>query len=112
MKITRRYSGSDGESHFEDVDLPMQDGVDPGEIRSQIFTAKNIIFRETNGQANVDWHHAPARQFVMWLTGQVEVAVGDGSKRVFSTGDIILAEDLTGHGHIMRSLNQGTRTSI
>ncbi len=112
MKITRLYTGSDGESHFEDIDLPMQAGVDPGEIRTETFPAKGILFRETSSQFDVNWHNAPPRQYVITISGQGEITVGDGTKRVFGPGDIMLAEDLTGRGHITRALNNKPRISI
>jgi len=36
---------------------------------------------------------------VITLEGQVEVGLGDGTKRVFGVGDVLLADDLTGRGH-------------
>jgi len=44
------------------------------------------------------------------LEGEVEI--GDGSKRRFGPGDILLAEDTSGRGHISRSLRNQPRTSI
>jgi quercetin dioxygenase-like cupin family protein len=112
MKITRLYTGTDGESHFEDVDLPMQEGVDKGEIRTETFAAKGVLFRETSSDFKVDWHPAPARQYVITIEGEGEITVGDGTKRVFRPGSIMLAEDLTGHGHVTRALHNKPRTSI
>jgi uncharacterized cupin superfamily protein len=36
------------------------------------------------------------------LSGEMEVEIGDGSKRRFKAGDVLLAEDTTGQGHITR----------
>ena len=38
------------------------------------------------------------------MTGKMEVTVGDGTSRVLNPGDVLLAEDLTGQGHQVRSL--------
>jgi uncharacterized cupin superfamily protein len=46
-----------------------------------------------------DWHPAPQRQFVIILSGQLEIGFEDGSKRVFGAGDARLVEDTTGKGH-------------
>ena len=112
MKITRLYTGADGESHFQDIDLPMVEGVDKGEIRTETFATKGVLFRETSSDFKVDWHPAPARQFVITIQGRGEITVGDGTKRIFGPGDIMLAEDLTGHGHITRALDNKPRVSI
>ncbi len=111
MRVTRLYTGKDGESHFEEIDLPFKE-YDPSEKRTDTIKATGIIFRETAANFNYEWHTAPARQFVITLQGQAEITVGDGSKHLFGPGDIMLAEDLTGHGHITRAVNNQTRISI
>ena len=111
MKFTRLYTGPDGESHFEDVEVPLEDtgGVDR---RSEVMKATGIFFRETGGDYYIDWHNAPRRQFVITLEGEVEVVIGDGTKRRFGPGDILLVEDTTGRGHISRAVNNQPRTTI
>jgi hypothetical protein len=111
MKITRLYTGRDGESHFEEVDIPLHD-QDGAERKSELMKATGIIFRETSGEYDHDWHNAPRRQFVISLVGQVEIVVGDGTRREFGPGDIMLAEDTTGRGHVSRSVNNQPRKSI
>lgn len=111
MKITRIYTGSDGQSHFEDVDIPLKQ-YRQGENRSELMRAKGIILRETSADFNWGWHNAPGRQFVITLKGEAEIEVGDGTKRRFGPGDIMLAEDLTGQGHITRGVRGRPRTSI
>jgi hypothetical protein len=34
----------------------------------------------------------------------MEIGIGDGTKRRFGPGDVVLADDLTGRGHTTRSL--------
>jgi hypothetical protein len=41
-------------------------------------------------------------QFVVNITGRVEITVSDGDKRSFGPGTILLAEDVTGKGHTSR----------
>ena len=111
MKATRLYTGIDGESHFEDIDIDLKSfGV--GERRSDLIKAGGILFRETEGTLDQEWHHPPARQFVITLRGKGEIEVGDGTKRVFGPGDVMLAEDLTGRGHITRGVGKEKRVSI
>ena len=110
MKVTRLYSGADGESHFQDIDFPVN-GAGPEKL-SELVKATGIIFRETTGVYDVDWHTAPRRQFVINLEGQVELIVKDGTKRILGPGDILLAEDTTGRGHISRAVNNQPRKSI
>ena len=111
MQITRLYTGTDGESHFEDVSIPLDDKGAIGKI-SEPLKAAGILFRETGRDYNYAWHNAPQRQFVIMLEGEVEIEIGDGSKRRFGPGDILLAEDTTGRGHISRTINNQPRKSI
>jgi hypothetical protein len=111
MKVTRLYTGPDGESHFEDIDIPLKDGGPIGRL-SEIIQATGIIFRETGPDYDYNWHNAPRRQFIVMLDGAVDIEVGDGTKRRFMTGDILLAEDTTGRGHISRAVDNQPRTSI
>jgi hypothetical protein len=111
MKITRLYTGPDGMSVFEDMDIELKDKGNIGFL-SEPYKAKSIIFRETDGSYNYNWHNAPQRQLVIMVDGEVEIEVGDGTKRRFSTGDIILTEDVTGQGHISRAVDKKPRKSI
>ena len=110
MKVTRLYTGNDGESHFEDVDFPVE-GEGPEKI-SRLVKSTGIMFRETSGSFDMTWHPAPRRQFVVNLEGKVELIVGDGSSRILGPGDILLAEDITGRGHISRAVNNQPRKSL
>ena len=111
MRITRLYAGSDGKSHFEDIDMPLVDN-EAGDRRSEFIEATGIVLRETSGEFNIDWHNAPRRQFVITLAGEGEIIVGDGTSRRFGPGDIMLAEDTTGQGHITRAVGERPRISI
>ena len=110
-KITRLYTSLDGESHFEEMEIPIEDKG--GIIRqSKSFRAAEITFIETDGDYNYDWHNVPNRRFVIQIEGELEIEVGDGTKRRFSPGDILLAEDTTGRGHITHTVNNQPRKAI
>lgn len=111
MKITRLYTGSDGKSHFEDVEIHLTE-VAPTDWRSKFTRASGIIFRETSPRYDLDFHVAPQRQYVITVKGYVEIIVGDGTSRRFGPGDIMLAEDTNGQGHISRAVNDEPRQCI
>ena len=71
-----------------------------------------LVLRETSSEFSLGWHNAPRRQFVITLAGEGEIIVGDGTRRRFGPGDIMLAEDTTGQGHMTRAVNHQPRTSI
>ena len=70
-------------------------------------TASGISFRVSPPGYELSWHCAPRRQYSISLSGQVEIEVGDGTKARVGPGDIVLAEDLTGQGHITRVVGHG-----
>lgn len=111
MKITRIFSTEDGSSHFEEIDIPLTDAGEIGAL-SAPYAATGILFRETAGDYDYTWHNAPCRQFVLMLDGAVDIEVSDGSRRIFSTGDILLVEDTTGRGHISRAVDGQPRKSV
>jgi hypothetical protein len=109
MKVVRVYTGPDNESHFEDLEVPLkQSGY--GSL-SDLVPTTGTIFRETPVGGSLDFHNAPRRQFVVNLRGRVEIEVGDGSRRQLGAGDILLADDTTGRGHITRDI-EGPRLSL
>jgi len=102
MKITRLYTGKDGHSHFEQIEVEIGK-IQPGE---------GIIFREELPGHVQDWHPAPRRQYVITLSGQGEIELGDGTKRRFGPGDVMLADDTTGRGHITRVVSSERRRYV
>ena len=98
IKVTRMYTGSDGESHFEDINVPLED-VDGFFASSGHIEATGCSMSVLYSDKFNDWHNTPRRQYLITLEGEVVMAVGDGTKRTFKPGDILLAEDTTGRGH-------------
>ena len=45
-------------------------------------------------------HPASEPQWVVMLRGAIEVQVSDGTSRQFRPGDLVLATDTSGHGHV------------
>jgi hypothetical protein len=111
MKITRVYSDSAGESHFEDIEVSLSDSGQIGWLSEEI-PANGIIFRENDADYNYDWHNAPQKQYVIMLDGEIEIQTSDGNKRIFHGGDVFLVEDVTGKGHKARITNNKPRKSI
>jgi len=109
MKIIRIYTGPDSQSHFEELEIPLMPVAYGRE--SKRVPAAGVIFRETPAAGALDFHPAPRRQFVVTLSGIGEIECGDGSRRRFGPGDILLAEDTTGQGHITREI-EGPRRGI
>ena len=111
IRITRLYAGADGESHFQDLEIAVSDAGSLGSLSSP-SAVSSIVFRRSPVGYFYDWHPAPRRQYVILLAGESEVEIGDGTKRRFGPGSIILAEDTTGRGHRSRSTASHPNVSI
>ena len=46
-------------------------------------------------------------QYIIYLDGKVEIEASGGETKVFQGGDVLLAADLTGAGHLSRVLQEG-----
>jgi quercetin dioxygenase-like cupin family protein len=101
MAIFRMYTGDDGESHLEEQSLTEH----PVLRKPQV--AEHIVFAQQPGGTFIDWHPAPRRQYVILISGELEIGFGDGTARRFGPGDARLVEDTTGHGHTTRFLGTG-----
>ncbi len=109
--ITRIYSDANGDSHFEDIQIPLTDAGDIGFL-SETSEASGIIFREVIPTYDYNFHNAPQRQYIVLLDGGIEIETSLGEKRVFKTGEVLLAEDTTGKGHRSKNIENRKRKSL
>ena len=106
VQIVRVYSGPDGESHFEDLT--------PNQFSAIVNNIGNgsINLNQRSSPSESDYHNAPRSQYVINLAGIAEFEVADGTTKRLYAGDILVAEDLEGHGHIARSIGDEPRISL
>lgn len=109
--VTRVYSDENGESHFERIEMPMNDSGEIGSL-SALVPAKGIIFREVVPTYDYDFHNAPQKQYIILLDGEIEIETSLGEKRRFAGGEVLLIEDISGKGHRTRNIIPQNRKSI
>ena len=73
-------------------------------MMTNLFPARLVGFFRAMPGWSMSWHPAPRRQLVMVLTGSMEIEVGDGEKRIFEPGSVLLVEDTIGEGHKTKAL--------
>src|SRR6267378_5281308 len=78
---------------------------------SALHGAKGVVFRSTPPGSLSDWHTAPRRQYIITLSGEAEIGLGDGTIHRLGPGEVNMAEDLTGHGHTTRVVGQVPRVT-
>lgn len=112
VNVVRIYTGDDQRSYFEDLTVPMQELIAGQRVsrRSAAIPTSGLVFRENPLERSSEYHAPKQRQFVITLSGAVEITCAGGS-RVFGPGDVLFAEDLTGEGHSNREL-LGPRRSL
>ena len=103
VKVTRIYTGADGKTKLEEYEVPLK-AQGRGTELSATVPVKSLQFRRTNQDYSLDWHPAPERQYVITLSGESEIELEGGRRVRLGPGNILLAEDTTGQGHISRAI--------
>ncbi len=98
IRCIRLWTEADGNSYFEEGQIDLSGG-ERGDILSTTSDTTTISFRETKSGGTFAWHTAPARQFVITLSGTLDFQTRKGEHFTIRPGDILLAEDTAGTGH-------------
>jgi hypothetical protein len=107
VKCVRLYADSDGESHFEDGEIPfeLKDFAPPAPPVSitDLWEGTGAFLMSSPPGWVGDLHPAPRRMLMFILRGVLEVEASDGEVRTFEPGPgALLVEDTSGKGHISR----------
>ena len=92
-------SDSTGVSHFGDEAFPWSTVTSAGSLRTELLTVQQLSFLRIGKGVRQDWHPSPSRQLILVLSGVVEVVAGDGERRRFAAGNVLLLADAEGAGH-------------
>ena len=111
VKVTRIYTGPDGKTKTEEFEIPLK-SRDRGTDVSASVQATTLQMRRTNQDYFLDWHPASRRQLVLTLSGESEIELEGGRKLRLGPGHILLAEDVTGQGHISRAVGSKDRIVV
>jgi hypothetical protein len=107
MRCLRIYATSDGESHFDEIEIPMTarsifPDVAPFEVSAHYPASRIRFTRIPAGMRPVDWHTVPERVLTVRLDGAVDYETSDGEVRQVPAGNFVLLEDTHGKGHLSR----------
>jgi hypothetical protein len=108
VMIHRFYTGPDGLTHVEEIEakFPASGGV------YNLLANSGAQLRRTPPGRENDYHTASRRQYVITLSGRAELVMSGGQTIEVGPGSIELAEDLTGKGHITRTVGTEDRVVI
>jgi len=108
VMITRFFTGPDGLTHAEEIDVKFAPG---GGVYNLLSNSGAQIRRTPPGREN-GYHTASRRQYVITLSGHAELVLSGGQTIQVGPGSIELAEDLTGKGPITRTVGTEDRVAI
>ena len=103
VKVTRIFTDQNGRTQVEEFELPLKPR-DKGSDISAAVQLTTLQVRRTTPEYFLDWHPASRRQLVVTLAGESEIELEGGRKIRTGPGHILLAEDVTGKGHISRAV--------
>jgi quercetin dioxygenase-like cupin family protein len=111
--VTRIFTGPDGLTHAEEINVKLAPGGGSTVTElSEMAKATGVQFRRQGPKYFQDWHPASRRQYVITLSGRGEIELTGGKKIPIGPGHILLAEDVTGKGHISRGVGTEDRISL
>lgn len=107
VSYVRVYTDADNVTRFEDLeyDVAPVDFAPPAPPVgvTGALDASSVMFLHFPKGWTDDAHPAPARQFVLFLSGEAIVSAGAEERRV-QAGTIGLLEDISGPGHGLTAL--------
>ena len=111
LKHYRIRSDDSGESHLDQTEMKQSlvnaaPPAPPFYVSAFNPASKYGFYSAPPGWIG-DWHPAPAKQFMVLLSGALDVEASDGGVVRLSPGDVLLVEDTLGKGHKSRNSGEG-----
>ncbi len=99
------FGDADGETHVTPLVLPVHESS-AGTVRGlHDVPATTVGFGGFIGRKpDVGVHHAPRRQILVVLQGELEIHTTSGDVRRLLPGDLLLADDVGTKGHVSRDV--------
>lgn len=107
ITYVKLFADSEGNSHLEEdvaLQLVPTNFVPPAPAIhvSPLQPATTYAFLSVPAGYLGDWHPSPKRQWLFFISGQMEFEVSDGACYLGVPGSTVLLEDIAGRGHRSR----------
>ena len=103
MRYVKLFVDSEGESHWEDVEVALEERVFAPPAKaievSDAQAASQYVFLRLRAGWDEPVHPTPAAQTLVCLKGAVRVTASDGETRDVGPGDVWQMADTWGKGH-------------
>ena len=109
MKFARVQADQSGETSFGTRDISDHEAVfgpppNPTGLKSDFGAVQGMFAFSIPAGTQVPAHNAPQPYICIVLSGQAEISTSNGDVRVFGPGEVLFCDDLTGKGHVTRSI--------
>ncbi len=109
----RLYNDQNGDSHFEEVEFPLQELEGSFSVLATPFQeATHHGLRIVPPGWERDWAPAARRMIAVYLSGEGEIEASDGDVRRLLPGTVLLAENTTGRGHRVKLIGDEPVTVV
>lgn len=106
MKFDQLYTLDTGKSGFKTIVIDFPEQHPLGKY-SNGYEVSQMQYRTSCGGEVFPMHCAPCNQYIVYLSGEVEITTSSGEHRVFRAGDILYVTDTSGEGHMTHVLTPG-----
>ena len=111
MKIPKIYVDEHGHSYFGQAEL-VQHGDPQRRVQAANQDVRYWQMRQIKPGHFIDFRPNIVPQFVAVLSGKLALTVSNGETRHFTRGDMVLLQDMTGQGHVTRTLGHEPCTTL
>jgi hypothetical protein len=109
VKFPRIYADEQGETHIGVLDVaeheaPLGPPPNPVGRMTEIETVTSFVTLSVPAGTEAPSHNAPQPYICIVLSGEGEVTASDGTTLRLGPGGLIYCDDVSGKGHVTRSL--------
>jgi hypothetical protein len=114
MKLPWCIPAADGGYQLVEIHIPVYQAFadahgNPVLHCSSALPAQSVMLAEMPEGMMMDWHPPSRRQLAVILSGTAEVEASDGTKRLLTAGQILVADDVGSRGHRTRTMGGPVR---
>jgi len=109
VQYTRIYKDDNGVTHFKDDKFFLYSDYHSGVetvVQTPLQRVAGFYLTRTIEGWSVEKTETKRKHYTIILKGEMEIIAGDGEKRTFKTGDILLLEDMKSEGHGAKNIGK------
>lgn len=105
------YTDTDGFAKFRETDIPLPDGT-PKALLSALFPSDGFQVRCSPPGVSSDFHCTTTAQWLVVLSGEMEIGLRDGTARSFKAGEHFFSNDTLPEGAAFDATVHGHRSRV